>query len=812
MTVLSQATEWSALSILQAISKYGAVPTPDEIEVTIMRLQPFLRHSNPSVCLNGINVLVRYCKAGIMPANTILQLQSECIASIISLIGQNSAPEIQWTALRSLRLIAKGFQGENPFQQIQKNIRLFFVRFNDELYVKLEKIEALALICNIETCVDVVKELSDYCEDVQPKLVRAAIRAIGQIACKINSCADFCVQSYMTLLTGENEKQEKTNFILPSYAAQELMISIQDIFRTYPDRYERVIGSLCEAIETYEDPVAKASLIWILGEYCTRIEGVEDILIELMGIDLESQNLGTFREDPVTIQLAVITAVTRIFIAARNQTAQNLFMIVLQKAQLECLSPDVRSRAAFYYRLVQMDPSLQLAQQVAFVQKPAPVYSDGLSIKVAEQLSAQLGSVPSTLRELITVYKKDEIDSEDIVRQFGGYEADEEQAPQQQRPAVVSTTVQNTVVSQQIPVVKQNDDPFADLLGMGPSNPVPQQQVQQQVAAKAVDPMDDLLGFSSAPAQKAQPVQQQQVVQQQVQQQAQQQVQQQTTNDYFDAQYPFATSGLAPIRMKDPNQALKLQICFSRQQNQPIMLIQVKNEASFPIQGAQMSFAPNVFGLQVVNKTLPVVPAMGLLNGGQYYAVMLGVTQEPCNFPAQKMGQLDQQLASGMNIITFSIQIPNGQMMQYQTKIPMNVAFTEESTWHSAQRDLLDQYQANIAISQTWQQWGEASEVLSISAQQLGANDYNNALQALISKLHRGNLNYITIGNDCSDYVLNTQINTSAGNRKVTGFVKIFYRPSQTGIDVRIAARVPQDILICGSFITSAISALLQGK
>lgn len=60
------------------------------------------------------------------------------------------------------------------------------------------------------------------------------------------------------------------------------------IFRTYPDRYEGVIGSLCEAITSYDNPNAKASLIWILGEYATRIEGVEDILVDLLDIDLES--------------------------------------------------------------------------------------------------------------------------------------------------------------------------------------------------------------------------------------------------------------------------------------------------------------------------------------------------------------------------------------------------------------------------------------------------------------------------------------------------------------------------------------------
>ena len=40
----------------------------------------------------------------------------------------------------------------------------------------------------------------------------------------------------------------------------------QDIFRKYPNRYERVISTLCENLETLDEPEAKASMIWIIGE------------------------------------------------------------------------------------------------------------------------------------------------------------------------------------------------------------------------------------------------------------------------------------------------------------------------------------------------------------------------------------------------------------------------------------------------------------------------------------------------------------------------------------------------------------------
>lgn len=51
-------------------------------------------------------------------------------------------------------------------EQIQKHIRLFFTRYNDELYVKLEKVEALSLVTTEVTASEVVRELSENCEDV----------------------------------------------------------------------------------------------------------------------------------------------------------------------------------------------------------------------------------------------------------------------------------------------------------------------------------------------------------------------------------------------------------------------------------------------------------------------------------------------------------------------------------------------------------------------------------------------------------------------------------------------------------------------
>ncbi len=50
-----------------------------------------------------------------------------------------------------------------------------------------------------------------------------------------------------------------------NYVVQEAIIVIKDIFRRYPNRYESIIATLCENLDTLDEPEAKASMIWIIG-------------------------------------------------------------------------------------------------------------------------------------------------------------------------------------------------------------------------------------------------------------------------------------------------------------------------------------------------------------------------------------------------------------------------------------------------------------------------------------------------------------------------------------------------------------------
>ncbi len=50
-----------------------------------------------------------------------------------------------------------------------------------------------------------------------------------------------------------------------NYVVQEAIVVIRDIFRKYPNKYESIIGALCENLASLDEPEAKAAMIWIVG-------------------------------------------------------------------------------------------------------------------------------------------------------------------------------------------------------------------------------------------------------------------------------------------------------------------------------------------------------------------------------------------------------------------------------------------------------------------------------------------------------------------------------------------------------------------
>lgn len=173
------------------------------------------------------------------------------------------------------------------------------------------------------------------------------------------------------------------------------------------------------------------------------------------------------------------------------------------------------------------------------------------------------------------------------------------------------------------------------------------------------------------------------------------------------------------------------------------------------------------------------------------------------------MGNADPNLSIGMYMITFGIQVPNGPLIQYQTKCFFPVAFTESSAWHGQDRKILDQYQANQAINEKWNAWPEVTNTIQIPYQQLQVADQASAVQAVAQKLFRINLNPINIFPDRVEYTANLQLNVSTGNKNELLFVKVFFEQGAGAVVCKVAVRCSSEHIMVASYVLAGVMQVL---
>lgn len=132
---------------------------------------PRLAHNNPAVILAAIKVILK-CTSVFEDKEIKKGVIKKLAAPLVTLLS--CEPEIQYIALRNINFI---LQKEPAI--FESNIKVFFCKFNDPLYLKIEKIEILVKVCLESNSESVLNELQDYSNDMDMDLVQSAVKAIG---------------------------------------------------------------------------------------------------------------------------------------------------------------------------------------------------------------------------------------------------------------------------------------------------------------------------------------------------------------------------------------------------------------------------------------------------------------------------------------------------------------------------------------------------------------------------------------------------------------------------------------------------------
>merc|ERR1711970_1230514 len=364
LTALNECTEWGQIFILDALSQYTPKEAKEAKQIT-ERVTPRLSHANAAVVLSAIKVLMKYGNQ-INDEEFKNNLLKKLAPPLVTLLS--SEPEVQYVALRNINLVVQ----KRP-EILKHEIKVFFVKYNDPIYVKLEKLDILIRLASQSNIAQVLSELEEYATEVDVDFVRKRVRAIGRCAIKVEGAAEKCVQTLLELI------KTKVNYVV-----QEAIVVIKDIFRKYPNRYESIISALCENLGSLDEAGARAAMVWILGEYAERIDNADELLEGFLEV---------FHDESPQVQLQLVTAIVKMFLKKPAET-QELVPRALSLATQDSDNPDLRDRGYIYWRLLSTDPAA--AREVVLAERPLIAEeTDLLEPQLLTQLISHISSLAS---------------------------------------------------------------------------------------------------------------------------------------------------------------------------------------------------------------------------------------------------------------------------------------------------------------------------------------------------------------------------------------------------------------------------------
>ncbi|KAI8850247.1 adaptin N terminal region-domain-containing protein [Chytridium lagenaria] len=277
---------------------------------------PLLQSRNTSVVLSTIKLFIH------------LAPFDECHRPVKSLVRLlSSSPEESYFVLLNIITIAEF----RPYV-LQPYLKVFFLNLNEPSHIRELKLDILAFLASEFNVTVLIRELKDYVRTHNRELVMHTIRILGRISCKIPQIADDCLGVLMALISNKDEK-----------IVAEAVVVTRQLVQLRPDANAKLIRSLAKSLETITIGAARASIFWLVGQYCTiipedapdtfryaaKVFAVEETSVKLQILNLGVKLLASFPHLPV---LTLI------------------FQYVLTMARYD-MDYDVRDRARFFKAL-----------------------------------------------------------------------------------------------------------------------------------------------------------------------------------------------------------------------------------------------------------------------------------------------------------------------------------------------------------------------------------------------------------------------------------------------------------------------------
>ncbi|CEP63580.1 Apl2p LALA0_S08e05842g [Lachancea lanzarotensis] len=334
LLALNECTEWARIIILGALAEYSARDAL-EAEQIIDRVTPHLQHVNAAVVLATVKVVIK--NLPLIQVNSESAIFSKISSALVSLMS--TPPEMQYVALRNIRIILQKYP-----QLLTRELRIFYVKFNDPLYLKLEKIDILVRLVdpsNLKQCTLLLAELKEYALEFEPEFVARAIIALSQLGVKYSEIK--FVRKVLDILVELCKTRDSFQ--------DDCLVAMCNLLRHAGTGEEEMITQVCSLAQVWgsvesvlQTDYAKCNYIWLIGQFPGQFDNLQRKIQTL---------LDSFTQEESLTQMSLLICVVKLHTMLPGSILQEL----LNLATTSTNEVDVRDMAIMYWRCLSLEGS-----------------------------------------------------------------------------------------------------------------------------------------------------------------------------------------------------------------------------------------------------------------------------------------------------------------------------------------------------------------------------------------------------------------------------------------------------------------------
>ena len=233
-------------------------------------------------------------------------------------------------------------------------------------------------------------------------------------------------------------------------------------------------------MDSLDEPEARASMIWIIGEYAERIDNADELLHSF---------LDGFQDENTLVQLQLLTAIVKLFLKKPTET-QDLVQNVLTLTTQDTDNPDLRDRGYIYWRLLSTDAAA--AKDVVLSEKPLiSDETDLLEPTLLDELICHISSLASVYHKPPNAFVEGKVGARKILPPKSALN---ENGDDEDYSSTINPVSQGSQQTQKTSIIQQSGDLIGDLLDIGGFSPQVPQSYNSNSQQVHVSAGLDLLG------------------------------------------------------------------------------------------------------------------------------------------------------------------------------------------------------------------------------------------------------------------------------------------------------------------------------